>query len=682
MRWFSHRFQDNVWSFCQPEEGCVGLAGFSVRGETPSVREDAGHHLVEVQLSGRNHLEHHFAKHYGSSETRLLRFAGERCEATPRGERYAIAQRNECIETETCFESFSGVRGFCVTQTVRNLGPGEIVLDYVSAFQFAGAAGGRKGTWQENAFVWLPHNYWKAECSWRRYAVRELGLYDCSEFSAKRIALANTGTWSTKEYLPMGILEDGLGGEMLFWSVEGSLAWNWELSTAGGGLYLAAGGPSLQETGWQRTLAPGERYETPRVFVTAGRGLEEVFAAVTDYRRAARLYDPRPFGLLPVFNDYMNCLDTDPSTEKELPLIERAARLGCRYYMIDAGWYTDGFWWDDTGEWRAAPNRFRNGLEFVLGEIRRHGMVPGLWVEIEVMSAGLPLARRLPDDWFFVRNGRRVVDNSRYLLNFANPAVREFADGVIDRLVREYGAGFVKMDHNVNGGVGTGPGNFGEGLERHWRGYLEWLAGVTARYPQVVFENCASGGCRMEYGLLERCHLQSTSDQTDCRLYAAIAANCVTAVTPEQAGVWAYPLAGDDEEAVVFNMVNAILLHVYLSGRIDLLDEGRLELVAEGIRINQALAETILRGHPFWPLGLAAFDDKVAAFGLEYGGKRYLCVWNRNNLAEIRIPLAGCGATRAECLYPRRLPTELRVDGDTLTLRPHRETFARLLQLS
>lgn len=96
----------------------------------------------------------------------------------------------------------------------------------------------------------------------------------------------------------------------------------------------------------------------------------------------------------------MNCLDTDPSTEKELPLIECAQRLGCKYYMIDAGWYTDGFWWDDTGEWRAAPTRFRGGLAFVLEEIRRRGMIPGLWVEIEVMSEALPFANALPDGWF------------------------------------------------------------------------------------------------------------------------------------------------------------------------------------------------------------------------------------------------------------------------------------------
>ena len=40
-----------------------------------------------------------------------------------------------------------------------------------------------------------------------------------------------------------------------------------------------------------------------------------------------------------IFNDYMNCLFGDPTTEKELPLIDAAAECGCEYYVIDAGWY-------------------------------------------------------------------------------------------------------------------------------------------------------------------------------------------------------------------------------------------------------------------------------------------------------------------------------------------------------
>ena len=62
----------------------------------------------------------------------------------------------------------------------------------------------------------------------------------------------------------------------------------------------------------------------------------------------------------------MNCLSGDPTTEKELPLIEAAAKAGCRYYCIDCGWYDDGPWWDGVGEWLPARGRFPQGLPALL----------------------------------------------------------------------------------------------------------------------------------------------------------------------------------------------------------------------------------------------------------------------------------------------------------------------------
>ena len=45
-----------------------------------------------------------------------------------------------------------------------------------------------------------------------------------------------------------------------------------------------------------------------------------------------------------IFNDYMNCLWGNPTTEKEFPLIDAAAETGCEYFVIDCGWYSP-----DTG---------------------------------------------------------------------------------------------------------------------------------------------------------------------------------------------------------------------------------------------------------------------------------------------------------------------------------------------
>ena len=61
----------------------------------------------------------------------------------------------------------------------------------------------------------------------------------------------------------------------------------------------------------------------------------------------------------------------------------------------------------------------------------------------------------------------------------------------------------------------------------------------------------------MDYAMLSRYSIQSTSDQEDYIRYATIAANSPMALTPEQAAIWSYPLTEGDKEEVIFNMVNA-----------------------------------------------------------------------------------------------------------------------------
>ena len=67
-----------------------------------------------------------------------------------------------------------------------------------------------------------------------------------------------------------------------------------------------------------------------------------------------------------------------------------------------------------------------------------------------------------------------------------------------------------------------GSDSLGDGLLSHNRAYLSWLEGEMKKYPEVIWENCASGGLRMDYALLSRMDIQSVSDQEDYRKMAVI----------------------------------------------------------------------------------------------------------------------------------------------------------------
>ena len=623
--------------------------------------------LVEVQCAGFNQNNHHGLKHSLTSPGSELRYEGHALSRNAQGDVLTLTQGAQGLRATTVFQFYDGVKALRAYTVLENTGDAELSLQHVSSFRLTGL-GHAQDPRDPEYRMGIPHNTWYGECQWKFHSLHELGYDPVNDFSMKRISLSNTGTWACAEHLPMGAICQP--GEAMTWQIETSASWMWELSDLDGKLYVLLSGPSWQEHQFLKRLRPGERFASVPCAVAFGADFEESIREMTKYRRLIRRPNADNEHPSVIFNDYMNCLWGDPTTEKEYPLIDAAAEAGCRYYCIDCGWYDDGPWWDGVGQWLPAKGRFPGGIEEALNYIRKKGMIPGLWLELEVMGIHCPLAAQVPDDWFFQIEGRRVIDESRYQLDFRNPDVIRHADGVIDRLVKEYGVGYIKMDYNINAGPGTqrDADSAGDGLLSHTRAYLAWLDGVFARYPGLVIENCSSGGMRMEYSHLSRHSIQSVTDQTDYVKMACIACNCMTACTPEQAAIWSYPMRDGDEEETIFNMVNAMLLRIHQSGHLAELSPARLQLVREGIACHMKIVHQLKDGLPFWPLSLGNFGDEWLCAGVDCGETAYLAVWHtKAGESECCIPLNGW--RRVECVYPTDRHTDLRFDGGYLTLR-------------
>ena len=207
----------------------------------------------------------------------------------------------------------------------------------------------------------------------------------------------------------MGLVENTELGVTWFWQIEHNGTWHWELAnTQDKAVYAYVGGPDeLHGHAW-KNLQPGETYTTVPAAVGCVRGgFDQAVDALTRYRRTACLRPRADTHNLPViYNDYMNSLEGDPTTAKELPLIEAAAAAGCEYFVIDAGWYAElnEDWWGSVGAWQPSKSRFPGGLQEVLDRIRAKGMVPGLWLEPEVIGIHSPLEEQarcmvLPTTW-------------------------------------------------------------------------------------------------------------------------------------------------------------------------------------------------------------------------------------------------------------------------------------------
>ena len=618
--------------------------------------------LYELQATGFGRMENHGLRYMQNGPGIEMIYRDHRDYRNDQGRVLEICTGHPVcgLEVTTHFQFYDGLSLARCWNTIVNRGGASQGIEYLSSFSLTGVSKEGLLEDEDKMRLYTPGNGWQGELQWRRERLSQRGFFHLSEEgnSTHRVQETSVGSWSCSECLPMAMLENVETGSMLFWQIETNGGWHWELCDVVRQLVLNVSGPGEIEHHWWKALAPGDSFETVKVCVgSVVGGVDQAMEQLTRYRRAIRRPNQDNQNLPVIFNDYMNCLWASPTTEKEIPMIDAAAQVGCEYYVVDAGWYTDGDWWTDVGAWIPSQKRFPGGIRQVMDHIRSRGMIPGIWLEIEAMGVACPKLKDTDDSWFLMRHGRRVIDRQRYHLDFRCPAVRDYATEVVRRVVEEYGVGYIKMDYNINAGVGTdqGASSAGEGLLEHQRAYLAWLDRILARYPDLIIENCSSGGMRMDYAMLARCSIQSTSDQSDYLKYAIIAANAPSAVTPEQAAIWSYPLAQSSREQIIFNVVNAGLLRVHQSGNMSALTPQNRALVQEGLAYYKSIRRHIPQSVPFWPLGLHHQGDDWACLGLRCGRKRYVAVWHiHSDRASVQLPLGMAGIpAKAACRYPR-----------------------------
>ena len=673
----SFNFKINV-----SEQGRVSLRTLS-RGTVEHVRDkDAWGPLVEIHLCGGNPNDHHMAKHTGGSATFTLKYKEHKYYENDLGNKLELVLEDEALSVCVHYQFYKEISAFRTWTVVTNAGESPLGLEYVSTFSYAGIDEGNASI-DEKMRVLIPHNAWCREANWHAYTPGELGYAPLTYFSGKRILITNTGTWSAKEYLPMGAYQNLETENTVLWQIEHNGSWAWEISDIDRMLYLKLSGPNDQEHDWYKELKPGESFETVKAAFAIGKDFNDVIGEMTKYRRTIVTNNPQNEYLPIIFNDYMNCLMGDPTEEKSLPIIDRASDIGAEYYCVDAGWYADGTWWDSVGEWKPSSWRFPSGLKSLFDKIHQKGMIPGIWLEPEVMGINCPLVKSLLDSWFFMRHGKKVIDHGRYQLDFRNPEVRKFVTDTVDRLINDYGVGYFKFDYNIEAGRGTeyNSDSCGDGLLEHNRAYLGWLCEIKEKHPDLVIENCSSGSMRMDYAQLSVCHLQSVSDQEDYRYNAKISAAASTAVIPEQGAIWSYPLAKASRDEIIVNMVSSLLKRVHLSGEIQAWDEEQTALVKEALDLHKKIRCDIPKSIPFYPLGMPEYSQSWMCEAYKLTDKIRMAVWRMDEDKDtVTIPLDR-EYKNAKILYPSNCDGKISLYKDTLTVALNNPCTAAVIEI-
>jgi alpha-galactosidase len=576
------------------------------------------------------------------------------------------------LDADVSLSSPVGSTSFTASTTVTNRAPQSTTLLTVSAFMLE-IVMAAKADYSDVRLHWA-RNDWTRECRWQNARVVDLLVPDRDDRqysidSRRPYGIAGLGTWSSGHFLPMGILENTSSGFATAWQIENPGPWRWEVGDRFRSLVIGTYGPLDLQHHWNRSLATDESFAGPEVTFSFGaEGWESAIAELNQARRARRMphasFETKPV----VYNDFF-ALFAEP-TELDLePLIAAASDIGAEVFCIDAGWF-DGEhggvgggaegghgWWDALGEYEESPWRFPNGFSAVVQSIRDAGMIPGIWLEPEVVGVRSAIAAQLPFEAFFVRNGERVVEHGRYQLDLAHPAAREYADTVVDRVLTGYGFGYLKVDYNINPGAGTEAAGHsaGDGLWRHSRAVLDWFAGLRQRHPDVIIMNCGSGGMRMDGAMQQVTHVQQMSDQAKPVPFAQIAVAAPTAVPSDQAASWMSIDGSMTNELLQFAGVAPQLSRFELSGPIDTLSADQRALVTEAVTHYRRVRDEIGTAEMRWPWGLPRFADDWLTLAQRSPSVTRVSVWRRGgeqSIADIDLPWLAGSAVSARVSYP------------------------------
>ena len=273
----------------------------------------------------------------------------------------------------------------------------------------------------------------------------------------------------------------------------------------GGGELLLPGEVALEQ---------GGTYESPWLYASYGDGLDQVAAR---FHRHLRSRPHHVDARRPVTLNVWEAVYFDHDLERLTDLADRAAALGVERFVLDDGWF--GSRRDDTsglGDWVVSPEVWPDGLGPLVDHVRSHGMEFGIWFEPEMVSEDSDVARAHPE-WIMAPSPERMPLRSRnqQVLNLSIPEAYAHVRDQMLALLGAHEIGYIKWDQNRDLLESATRATGRAAVHDQTRAAYRLMDELRAAHPGLEIEACASGGARVDLGVLEHTDRVWVSDCID-----------------------------------------------------------------------------------------------------------------------------------------------------------------------
>ncbi len=317
-------------------------------------------------------------------------------------------------------------------------------------------------------------------------------------------------------------------------------------------------------------LTPGETLSTPEIcFGAVTGGLDEAVNEMNAHIRRTVLAKPEADGSRLLVGAGMGA-EHDMSVETTKAFMRQMKEMGAEIFIIDGGWECppneEMGWYDHNGKNVPDSDRYPNGLKELREYASSIGMGFAMWMEPERLGRKSEMYKNHPD-WFptHFRGGR----NDGFI-DLTIPEAAKWVEDEIARVIEEYELDLFRLDHNgdpdyfcmrdVNGtGIAECTGI------RHMNAMYRIFANLKKRFPNVIFENCASGGGRTDLGMMKSFNHTWVSDWQRLPRSVLITSGMTLVLPPERVDRLFAGMGSHEVGSLALNMRNTMLGHMSLN---------------------------------------------------------------------------------------------------------------------